>query len=618
MKETKFIQQNKKKWADFESLSKTKHKDSNLYSKLYIQITDDLSYARTFYTNRSVRVYLNNLAQDIFHKIFSRNRKKQSVVKDFWMEDLPSIMYYHRLELLISFLVLVVSIGIGLLTYQHDADFANKILGDGYIHMTAENIAKKDPMAVYKQSGPIEMFINIVLNNLMVDIRTFFSGLIFSIGSVLVLLYNGLMLSAFQFYFVKRGLFYESFLAVWLHGTLEISAMVICGAAGLVLGKGLVFPGTYSRTQAFFSSAQRATKIFFSVLPITIVAAIIESFLTRYTKAPDALRLALILVSLFFILGYYVYLPWLKKRNGTLRILEAEKVLKENFLPFEFYNIKKVSEIILDTFRLFRKYSGVFFTIVFWYTIIITAVGLTLNKKYLLEDIYYTEWSFSNLEHYFVANSQNWFTFFIPLLFLYISLQVNYLFYKEQNEQEHNPVFSFYEWLKENWKKAISVLITETIFYVIISYSSLSFYALLFFLPLQFILTFGLFFPYNTNTNSFKTFFKSLKSGLFNLFAIHLTFLLLSLSFFFLISTSVYWVIYEAVTMNLTNDIVDSDTVYLLFFLIAITCIIALSFMFFCIYQGIFYFSQKEKHTAEGLINQLDNLGTSPRRNALQ
>ena len=62
MKETKFIQQNKKKWAEFEELSKTQHKDSNLYSKLFIQITDDLSYSRTFYSNRSVRVYLNNLA----------------------------------------------------------------------------------------------------------------------------------------------------------------------------------------------------------------------------------------------------------------------------------------------------------------------------------------------------------------------------------------------------------------------------------------------------------------------------------------------------------------------------------------------------------------------------
>ncbi|HPN18832.1 MAG TPA: stage II sporulation protein M, partial [Chitinophagales bacterium] len=470
MKETKFIEQNKKKWAEFEDLSRSKHKDSNLYSKLYIQITDDLSYARTFYSNRSVRVYLNNLAQDIFHKIFSRNRKKQSVLKDFWMEDLPSIMYHHRLELLISFLVLIVSIAIGLLTYQNDPAFATKILGDGYVQMTAENIAKKDPMAVYKQSGPIEMFIRIVLNNLMVDIRTFFSGLIFSIGSVLVLLYNGLMLSAFQFYFIKRGLFWDSFLAVWLHGTLEISAMVICGAAGIVLGKGIVFPGTFSRTQAFFSSAQRATKIFFSVLPITFAAGIIESFLTRYTQAPDILRLALILISLFFILGYYVYLPWLKKRNGTLRILEAEKVLPEYFAPFEFYQIKKVSEIILDSFSIFRKYASFFFSTIFRSVIIITIIGLTINKDYLLEDIYYTQWSLANLDYYFIANSGNWFSILMPVLLFYISLQVNYVFYKEITEQTNQTVLSFFEWQKENWKKLISAFIVQILFYSILSY----------------------------------------------------------------------------------------------------------------------------------------------------
>lgn len=618
MKETKFIQQNKKKWAEFESLSKSKHKDSNLYSKLYIQITDDLSYARTFYSNRSVRVYLNNLAQDIFHKIFSRNRKKQSVIKDFWMEDLPSIMYYHRLELLISFLVLLVSIAIGLLTYQHDAGFAKKILGEGYLQMTAENIAKKDPMAVYKQSGPIEMFLQIVLNNLMVDVQTFFSGLIFSIGSVLVLLYNGLMLSAFQFYFIKRGLFHESFLAVWLHGTLEISAMVICGAAGIVLGKGVVFPGTYSRTQAFFSSAQRATKIFFSVLPITFVAAIIESFLTRYTKAPDILRLALILVSLFFILGYYVYLPWLKKRNGTLRILEAEKVLPENFEPFEFYQIKKVSEIILDTFRLFRKYSGLFFTTIFWSVVIFTTVGITLNKSYLLKEIYYTEWTFANLDYFFIANQGNWFTLLIPLLFSFVSLQVGYIFYMEAYLPANSLISSFYDWMKWNKKNILLNLIVQILGYLTLSYFSLSFYVMIFMLPVQFIFTFILFFPFKQKTNTFNTFFKTLKAGLFNLFAINLSFLLLSLAFFFLISTSIYWLIYEAITMNLTNEIINSDTVYLIFFLMAITAIVTLSSIFFCLYQGIFYFSQKEKHTAEGLINQLDNLGNSPRRNVLQ
>jgi uncharacterized membrane protein SpoIIM required for sporulation len=617
MKETRFIEQNKKKWKEFEELSQSRHKDSNLYSKLFIQITDDLSYSRTFYANRSVRVYLNNLAQDIFHKIFSRNRKKQSILKDFWMEELPSIMYHHRLELLIAFLILIGSIAIGLLTFNQDPDFANRILGDGYVAMTAENIAKKDPMAVYKQTPPFEMFVQIVLNNLKVDIQTFFSGLLFSVGSVLVLLYNGLMLSAFQFYFVKRGLFWDSFLAVWLHGTLEISAMVICGAAGIVLGKGVVFPGTYSRTQSFFSAAQRATKIFFSVLPITFTAGIIESFLTRYTNAPDYLRLLLIVASLFFILGYYVYLPWLKKRNGTLRIPEAEKVLPENFAPFEFFRIKQVSEIILDTFRLFRKYTGFFTSLMMWSILIFTIIGITLNKNFLLEDIYYTQWSFINLKHFFTADARSWFSLLLPFYLTSITMHVCYVFYTEECSRLRTDTVPFFEWTKQRWKASAISLLIQLFFFITLSFFKLDFYALLFVLPLQFIGCFPLFYPYREQTNFLRTFFKTLHAGLFTLFAIHLAFLLLGFAFFFLVSTSVFWLIYEAVAMNLTNEILNSDTVYLVFFLITITGILTLNMLFFCLYQGIFYFSQRERHTAEGLITQLDQLGNNPRRNVL-
>jgi len=618
MKETKFIQQNKKKWSEFEDLSKTQHKDSNLYSKLFIQITDDLSYARTFYSNRSVRVYLNNLAQDIFHKVFSRNKKKQSVIKDFWMEDLPSIMYHHRVDLLISFIVTMSAVAIGLFTYKHDPSFAAKILGDDYLAMTAENIAKKDPMAVYKQSGPISMFVYIAKNNLIVDMLTFFSGLILGVGTFLVLIRNGLMLAAFQFYFIKKGLFYESFLAVWLHGTLEISAMVICGAAGIVLGKGLVFPGTYSRTQSFFSSAQRATKIFFAVLPITFTAAIIESFLTRYTKAPDALRLTLILVSLLFIIGYFVYLPWLKKRNGTLRILEAEKVLPENFAPFEFLQIKKISEIILDTFRLFRKYAGFLMSSILWFAVLFTTIGITINKDYLLKDIYYTQFTLYNLNHFFIAKYMNWFMFLIPIMFTIISLQICYIFYKEQSIQKSIDSLSLYEWSIGKWKQISANLMVQIIFYVITSMLELNVYVFLFIIPVQFIFTFAIFYPSKQQSNFIVGSFKILKSGLMSLFAINLGFLLLSFGFFMLVSTVLYQFIYDAITMNLTNEVISSDNVYIGFFLITITFIVALSFIFFCLYQGVFYFSQKEKHTAEGLIEQLEILGNKTKRYALE
>ena len=57
-----------------------------------------------------------------------------------------------------------------------------------------------------------------------------------------------------------------------------------------------------------------------------------------------------IIISFLFIVGYYVYLPWLKNKKGTLKIVEAEKVLPENFANFEFYKIKKISEIILESY----------------------------------------------------------------------------------------------------------------------------------------------------------------------------------------------------------------------------------------------------------------------------
>ena len=60
MRETSFIKQNKEKWKEFESILEKKDKDPDKLNDLFIQITDDLSYSRTFYPNRSVRVYLNN------------------------------------------------------------------------------------------------------------------------------------------------------------------------------------------------------------------------------------------------------------------------------------------------------------------------------------------------------------------------------------------------------------------------------------------------------------------------------------------------------------------------------------------------------------------------------
>ena len=118
-------------------------------------------------------------------------------------------------------------------------------------------------------------------------------------------------------------IFMTSFLTIWIHGTLEISAIVIAGAAGFVLGNSILFPGTFSRTVSLIKGARRAVKICVGLIPIFIAAGFLESYVTRLTDAPIAVKLLIIIGSLSFILYYYVLLPILLNRKEQPKVSDV-------------------------------------------------------------------------------------------------------------------------------------------------------------------------------------------------------------------------------------------------------------------------------------------------------
>jgi uncharacterized membrane protein SpoIIM required for sporulation len=357
MKETKFIAQNREKWADFEKMLREDRRDPEKLNELFIQITDDLSYARTFYPNRSVRVFLNSLAQSVFHNIYRGRRFPAERLRLFWSDELPHIMWEARKALLLSFTLFVLSFGIGVVSSMVNPDFARIILGDQYVDMTLANIENGDPMAVYKDSGPLGSTAGITANNLFVALRTAIFGVFASIGTVFIMIQNGIMVGAFQYFFVQQGVFWESFLSIWIHGTLEISAIIIAGAAGLVAGSGLLFPGTYRRTQAFQITMRRGLKIFIGIVPVVILAGFFEGFLTRYSDTPDLIRAAFIFTSLFFVLWYFVWLPWHKARTGSFRPVSLDKELPPSRKhATEFNSIKTVGEVFSDVFTTLSRH----------------------------------------------------------------------------------------------------------------------------------------------------------------------------------------------------------------------------------------------------------------------
>jgi len=175
--------------------------------------------------------------------------------------------------------------------------------------MTIENIEKGEPMAVYKSSGQVGMFLGITINNIRVGILAFAFGALFSVGTIYILFSNGIMLGAFITFFYKYGIL-EKTSTVWLHGTIEISVIVIAGCAGLVMGNSFLFPKTYSRRVAFMKGAKDGLKIVISTFPFFIIAGFIEGFITRYGGQMHwSLSYAIIFASAALIGWYYVFYP---------------------------------------------------------------------------------------------------------------------------------------------------------------------------------------------------------------------------------------------------------------------------------------------------------------------
>lgn len=319
MKEVTFIRLNIEKWKETEKVvDQAKSLSPDRLADVYTELTADLAFAQTHFPASRITVYLNNLASALHSEIYRNKREKWSRVVTFWTQEVPQTMHAARRELFVSFLIFVVSAMIGVLSAANDPNFVRLILGSGYVDMTLNNIANGEPMAVYNGSSEVPMFLGITLNNVMVSFNCFAMGVLTSFGTGYVLLSNGIMIGAFQTFFYQHGLLWESTLAIWLHGTLEIWAVIVSGAAGLALGNGWLFPGTYSRGESFRRGAKRGLKIVVGTVPVFIMAGFIEGFITRHTELPDGLRLSLILSSLAFIIFYYIYLPN-RKRHGVTK-----------------------------------------------------------------------------------------------------------------------------------------------------------------------------------------------------------------------------------------------------------------------------------------------------------
>ncbi|MDR6967659.1 putative membrane protein SpoIIM required for sporulation [Flavobacterium arsenatis] len=325
MREVAFIKQNKEKWLEFEQaiFGKAK-KNPDEMAGLYIHLINDLSYAQSYYPKSKTVVYLNYLASQIYQKIYKTKRQETNRIVYFFSTEIPLLMYHYKRYVLYAFLLFFLFVGMGVLSAKYDDNLARLIMGDEYVNKTLENIKNGDPVAIYKSGSNWGSFIGITMNNLRVGAICFLFGIFGGVGTFYILLRNCMMLGSVQYFFYQEGVFWESVQGIWLHGSMEIFAIVIESAAGLLLGASILFPKTYSRFTSFKMGMKNGLKIYLSTIPFTIAAGFIEGFVTRYSlEMPNWLNVLIILFTLSLISFYYLILPF----------MVAKKLKSQNIIP---------------------------------------------------------------------------------------------------------------------------------------------------------------------------------------------------------------------------------------------------------------------------------------------
>lgn len=284
-------------------------------AKEYRTMECEIATARTYNEEPQKIDYLERLLSGVHLALFKHRSHTLIDTFVFMVKSVPKAVYSARYAIYISILITVVAYAIGIYSQNTDPEFFRTVMGDSYANETIANMKNGKPMGIYGSSDEWNMLYSIFLNNLLVSMRVYVLGLIPFFGPLFMMLMNFVTFASFDVFFAQQGFLADALIAPNEHGVLELSTIIMNGGAAILLGTGWLFPGKLTRRQAWARSARHSLLVFISTIPILLVAAIIESFVTRHQEWPMALKLSIILISAIIIIGYYVVLPIYSNRH---------------------------------------------------------------------------------------------------------------------------------------------------------------------------------------------------------------------------------------------------------------------------------------------------------------
>lgn len=238
----------------------------------YRAIVSDLAFARSQGASSGLIRYLNDLAGRAHGIIYASRSAKTAGIKTFLFSDFPNLFRETFRYTLVAALIFFIGWGIAAYMIYSDPSAAGSMIPGQIAHSGArQEMDIPDPASTSSF---------IMTNNIKVGIIAFAGGITAGIITVFIILQNGLMIGAVAAIAVPQMGALRFWSLILPHGVIELTAIFICGGAGLLIGSAIIAPGNLRRADAIKIASGKAIKLLAGTIAFFIIAATIEGFIT--------------------------------------------------------------------------------------------------------------------------------------------------------------------------------------------------------------------------------------------------------------------------------------------------------------------------------------------------
>jgi uncharacterized membrane protein SpoIIM required for sporulation len=267
---------------------------------LYRQIAADLASVREDSTSTNLAHYLNQLLGRAHNIIYMGRKTESRNILTFYRYTYPTIFRETFSNTLAALLIFLCAAVAGCLLTLNDPSFSRHLLGPRMIQSIEQHKMWTDSVVTIKPVASSQ----ILTNNLSVSILTYALGITAGIGTVWMMLLNGLLIGVVGTACWQGGMSLQLWSFVAGHGVLELPAIFIAAGAGFIIARGLLFPGALPRGESLVRAGQLSAQLFFGTIPLLLVAGFIEGFISP-SDVPKPMKFTLA-AGLFTLLVLYL------------------------------------------------------------------------------------------------------------------------------------------------------------------------------------------------------------------------------------------------------------------------------------------------------------------------